>query len=226
VTTITAESTTQSRAVPGAPVERRVKRNHPRRDEILEQAETLIREHRLQNVTLRGLARSMSLSATALYEYFVDKQELLAALYERAANRLLESLVASDDPTLDVDERVRIIGRDYFRFGVEEAGLYLFLFDRPWEDFGPWVQSTAGTPEEVLQEHRPAFAFIVALLESERTKFRDDFRAVNAAVELWALVYGFVALTLNHQFPSGTDAEALVERAVDHLLAGWRRPWN
>jgi AcrR family transcriptional regulator len=215
-----------NRDVAAAAGERRIKREHPRRDEILEQAETLIREHRLHNVTLRGLARSMSLSATALYEYFFDKQELLAALYERAANRLLESLVRSDDPTLDVDARVRIIGRDYFRFGVEEAGLYLFLFDRPWEDFGPWVQSTAGTPEEELQEHRPAFAFIVALLESEKDSFRADFRAVNAAVELWALVYGFVALTLNHQFPAGIDGEALVERAVNHLLAGWRRPWE
>jgi AcrR family transcriptional regulator len=226
VTTTTERSTIHSRHAPAPAVERRVKRDHPRRDEILEQAENLIREHRLQNVTLRGLARSMNLSATALYEYFNDKQELLVALYERAADRLLETVMRSDDPALDIDERVRIIGRDYFRFGVEEAGLFLFLFDRPWEDFGPWAQSSAGTPEEAMQEHRPSFAYTVRMLEAAKDAFRADFRAVNAAVELWALVYGFVALTLNHQFPPGTDGEALVDRAVTHLLAGWRRPWN
>lgn len=203
-----------------------MKRDHPRRDEILEQAEHLIREHRLQNVTLRGLARSMNLSATALYEYFNDKQELLVALYERASDRLLDTLTGSDDPGRDIDERVRMIGRDYFRFGVRESGLFLFLFDRPWEDFGPWAQPSAATPEEVMQEHRPGFAFTVRLLESGRESFRPDFRAVNAAVELWALAYGFVALTLNHQLPPTTDGEALVDRAVTHLLAGWRRPWG
>jgi AcrR family transcriptional regulator len=206
--------------------ERRVKRDHPRRDEILEQAEFLIREHRLQNVTLRSLARSMNLSATALYDYFQDKQELLVALYERATSRLCRTLKESDDPTREIDSRVRAIGQSYFRFGIDEAGLFFFLFDRPREDFGPRVQPTAPTVEEAMLEHRPAFAFTVSILESARDEFRPDFQPVNAAVELWALVYGFVALTLNHQFPSGVESEALADRAVTHLLAGWRRPWH
>ena len=205
---------------------RRIKREHPRRDEILEQAEALIREHRLHNVTLRGLARSMDLSATALYEYFGDKQELLFALYERATHRLSTALRCVDDPSRGIDERVLAIGRRYFQFGLGEAGLFLFLFDRPWEDYGRWARATVGTPEEALQERRPAFAYTVSVLESARASFRPGFQAVNAAVELSALVYGFVALTLNHQFPRGINADALVQRAVTHLLAGWRRPWE
>jgi len=206
--------------------ERRIKRDHPRRDEILEQAERLIREHRLQNVTLRGLARSMNLSATALYEYFSDKSELLYALYERATYRLLDAFQQADNPVCSIDDRVRAIGRYYFRFGLRESGLFLFLFDRPREEYGRWMQQMAGTEEEAWKEQRPAFRHTISVLESGRYSFRPDFQPINAAVELWALVYGFVALTLNHQFPSSVDTEALVDRAVIHLLTGWRRPWD
>jgi AcrR family transcriptional regulator len=209
---------------PVAGCERRVKRDHPRRDEILERAEALIREHRLHNVTLRGLARSMNVSATALYEYFADKQELLSALYDRATHRMRDAFREGDDASRPIDERVRGIGLHYFRFGLSEAGLFLFLFDRPREEYGAWAAGEAGTPEESLKERRPAFIYTVSVLESARESFRPDFQAVNAAVELWALLYGFVALSLNHQFPSGIDAEGLVDRAVTHLLAGWHRP--
>lgn len=199
-----------------------MKRDHPRRDEILAQAEALIREHRFGNVTLRGLARSMNLSATALYEYFSDKAELIYALYQRAARRLYELYLRTDDTTQSIDHRIRAIGLRYFRFGLDEAGLFLFLFERPREHYA--ARDTAGFTDEALKQQRPAMAYIIAMLESAKGEFRPDFQAVNAAVELWALLYGFVALTLNHQFPPDIDAEALVDRAVTHLLTGWRRP--
>src|SRR5438045_2605106 len=63
----------------------------------------LVEEHGLDGLTMRALGKRLGVEGMAVYTYFASKEELLDAVGER----VLDSLAAEWDRSLDWRERIR-----------------------------------------------------------------------------------------------------------------------
>lgn len=86
-----------------------------RREQLLDTALTLVREHGTDGLTLATLAEAAGVSRPIVYDHFGTRPELLLALYRQLDERhRLASEQAVRDATPTVDEIARVMGAAYF----------------------------------------------------------------------------------------------------------------
>ena len=69
-----------------------------RREEVLETALTLVSEHGVAGASLRKLAAELGMSQPSLYHYFSSKDELVSAVVEYCAEKMLASALDLPPP--------------------------------------------------------------------------------------------------------------------------------
>ncbi|MEJ7584423.1 MAG: TetR/AcrR family transcriptional regulator [Acidimicrobiales bacterium] len=87
-----------------------------RRELILAAAETVFRGREPTEVTFEAVAEAADVSRALVYNYFGDRNGLLAAVYLRTLERLDDSLLAVLDPALSPAEQVRPLAAAYLEF--------------------------------------------------------------------------------------------------------------
>jgi AcrR family transcriptional regulator len=90
----------------------------------------LITEKGVEAVALRAIARSLNITAPAIYNYFPNREALLAALVEDADRNLGVYLSEAHAPHLedDPDVQFRVVCQAYRRWAVENPQRYLLFF--------------------------------------------------------------------------------------------------
>jgi AcrR family transcriptional regulator len=178
------------------------------REEILEAAERLLIETGDEEaVSIRVVADAVGVTAPSIYLHFADKQALMFAVCERQFERLdrvLESAAAgSDDPL----ESLKLRGRAYVRFGLENPEHYRILFmgkpgSTPEAFDADWLRVTASFDRLVEGVLRCIDAGVIPQQDP-----------VFVALGLWAVVHGITSLLISKpEFPWPE-----VEHMVDHL---------
>ena len=91
------------------------------RERLCDAAMQTFAEQGYDAVTLRALAEKLGCSHATPYRYFADKREIFAAVcalgFDRFADALERAARGVDDP----EERLRALGRAYFRFATTRA---------------------------------------------------------------------------------------------------------
>src|SRR5437588_12480464 len=99
------------------------------RTALLEQAERSVREHGVERLSLRELARQTGVSPGAPRRHFSDRQALLDALAEAGFARLgAELRSAADDAGADFEPRLMATAAAYVRFATLDAALLELMF--------------------------------------------------------------------------------------------------
>lgn len=157
------------------------------RTRILREAVALFVEQGYTGFSMRKLADRLEYSATALYAYFANKDELLLAIIGEGYAVFGEFLRAAGG---EPGQRMEAIGRAYLDFAFANPTLYRLMFiHRPGALFDlseGTVEARLGLLHGVVQGARKAPLFAGA-----------DEATVRQAVELfWALIHGLVSLAL------------------------------
>ena len=157
------------------------------RTRILREAVALFVEQGYTGFSLRKLAQRLHYSATTLYAYFANKDDLLLAIIGEGYTVFGAYLAAAGN---DRAERLEAVGRAYLDFAFQNPTLYRLMFiQRPgalYDLSEETVKTRLGLLHEVVRSARdaPLFAQI-------------DEASVQQAVELfWALIHGLVSLAL------------------------------
>src|SRR5690242_388082 len=84
------------------------------RAEILDAAEQLIAEHGLHGAPLAAIAKQAGVAVGTLYNYFADRDALIAALFEQRRSSLWPQIRAAVETNkhLAFEPRVRALVRD------------------------------------------------------------------------------------------------------------------
>lgn len=151
----------------------------------------------VSEISLRGLAREVGVSATAVYRHFPDKRALLQAMAMAGLAQLGQmqqqaAAAAGDRPFVAT-------GRAYVRFALANPGLFRLVFTH------------CGTPTD----SQPPAGNVPAdmLLENAaRMSGGDQAAARRVAVQSWALVHGLAMLMLDGQLPAD---ETLIDQVID-----------
>jgi AcrR family transcriptional regulator len=96
------------------------------RRQILDAAHDLIAEIGSADISLAEVAGSVGIGRTTLYEYFRDKDDLIASMVEERLPEVIEALIA-DTSGDDVVERLRSLAAATVEFIVDDRVLGLIL---------------------------------------------------------------------------------------------------
>jgi AcrR family transcriptional regulator len=212
-------------------------------DEIKATAVRLLRE---QGPDLRfaDIAREMGMTAPALYRYFADRDELLAALmvdgFEAMSAALADALDSA--PPDDLAGRIRAVADAYRAFAAADPSRFSLLFGLPNPDWGrhsdhssgPAAGATMATLERLVQDLVEAGAVPTPLVadvgptwkgESATTAQRSDGPRIPAGtyqslIHFLAAVHGFACLeNFDHlNWISAESRDELFDAQVELLV--------
>jgi AcrR family transcriptional regulator len=169
---------------------RRQQQKEGLRRAILDAAGALFLQHGYEGFSLRQVAAHIGYSATTIYRYFENKDELLFALLSDGFLAFGRTLHAAAHSTRDPLQRIEALGRAYIAFGLQHPVHYQvmfmqradFLFERRKGHDQPKIDSF-----NILQEAVKA-AMDAGVMQ------RGDVDAYSHA--LWAAVHGLTSLAI------------------------------
>jgi AcrR family transcriptional regulator len=182
---------------------------------LLAQAEQTLREHGLEGLSLRDLARQIGVSHGAPRRHFADRQALLDALAESGFARLGAQLrAAADSAGEGYEARLRATGLAYVRFAISDAALLELMFA------GKQREQTGA----LHQAADRAFSVILELIEEGQANTAlEPGEPERIGLLLFATMQGIAALvTAGIVAPEQVDS--LVADAIGRFLHGPRIP--
>lgn len=176
---------------------------------ILEEAEQIVIAAGHPALNMRGLARKVGVTATAIYHYFAGKEELVLQLKLRAARKLNER-IRRIDPMLPAHERIHRLGLEYIGFAEEHPNLYRLLFEAP----------IGGASLHEDEQTLLYFTYHVAreALEQLAAEGRYPIDARYGAMMGWTMLHGFSSLLLSGSLQL---AEGMKQEELKKLFLGF-----
>ncbi len=177
---------------------------------VVAAARELLEEGDADDLSFRGVARRLGVTAPALYAYVEDKQELLAAVATEHFEVLAARFLAVD--AADPLDRIRLLGRAYVDHALASPALFRLMFRYP-------PRPTAG-----LDAFPPATrAFEMAAAATEEAVAAGQLRVADpflANLAMWAAVHGAAEVLLLGFGADEAIAEVLVDEVIETMLAG------
>jgi len=184
------------------------------RERLCDAAMETFAEEGYEAVTLRGLAEKLGCSHATPYRYFADKQEIFAAVcalgFDRFADALERGARSSEDP----GQRLRALGRAYFRFATTQPHAYRIMFELR-------ESGSESHPRYKVKEIRSW----QAILQAVELAIQADVLAGEpdtVAHLMWSGLHGLVSLHLADKLSLGKSAKSLLEPMLDTLFEGNR----
>jgi AcrR family transcriptional regulator len=176
-------------------------------------------------VSLRGVADAVGVTAPSIYRHFPNKEALLLAVVEERFAELQTRLVdAAERAGPDPFAALRAAGHAYLALGRDHPGHYSVLFG----PIGGAIFTSSAVPATegpgqfaIADPGRAAFLTLVSLVERCLAAGPGGVRfdAFEVALQTWAFVHGLVDLSTTHPgfpWPVLTD---VVDGYVERLRA-------
>jgi AcrR family transcriptional regulator len=184
------------------------------RRKIFEAARDLYQKEGVDGVSMRKVAESVGVSATAIYRHFESKEMLVNAV-------VVEGLTVLEDylrPAFEAEtayDRLRRLIDGFLEFALERPQLFDSAFLIPSHQIG-------ALSEEIVEHNWTTFQLaveqIVECMESGVFR-RDD--PMETAVTIWAEVHGLVTLYRTGRLGPDEDTfRTVYRRAVERVLEG------
>jgi AcrR family transcriptional regulator len=186
------------------------------RQEIMDAAREMFVAEGYQNVSMRKIADKIGYSATTIYLYFKDKNDLLHQICEQTFARLAQNIEAihrlSDNPL----ERLRSGLREYIHFGLKHPSQYeiVFITPLPVDVESDFEASNGRVAFDTMR------TVIGECVEANLLKSKD-IELISQT--LWAGIHGVTALLIQHGGFPFVEREKLIDSVIDTLIAGIRK---
>jgi len=168
------------------------------------------------NVSMRKIADKIGYSATTIYLYFNDKNDLLHQICEQTFALLAQNINAiyhlSDTPL----EKLRSGLREYIHFGLKHPSQYeiVFITPLPVETEGGFEDSNGRIAFDTLRR------VISDCIEANLLK-NNDVELISQT--LWAGIHGVTSLLIQHQGFPFVERERLIDSLIETLIAGIKK---
>ncbi len=192
------------------------------KDAIVATATTLGCERGEDGLTMRAIADRLGTSATALYQHFESKTDILNAIRLAAMRQFNEYLEPAFAHQNHASEFLRVMWQNYVRFAVENPWLYQLLFVAEETDYD-------NAPAEEVHEIfvRPRQRVQTVLRGGvEAGVLRKDLDIERVPMLLWSAIHGCACLVLTgrlrdkHPMVPLDGVPALVDTMADTFLNG------
>jgi AcrR family transcriptional regulator len=196
-------------------VDRKERQKESLRQEILDAAREILLAKGYAHLSMRRIAESIEYSATTIYLYFKNKEDIIYHLSVEALERQLEFISAASGDEQSPLLRLRAVLRAYADFGFFEPDRYKIIY---MADISQYVSMT-----KILEEGSIANK----LCELMRSRVNDvlvdsgctlDTESVFQA--LWSHCHGLVSLLIGRPDFPWVERDKLIEALLDISLSG------
>lgn len=180
------------------------------RQKILEAASELFLEQGYSGFSLRKVAERIGYSATTLYLYFKNKDDLLFQVSLEGFEQFGQALQVAYDSQTDPIARIHAIGRAYVQFGLDHPAHYQLMFLQKG-DFLARVNPHNAKPTI------DSFDILVqAVRQAHQAGVMRGDDVMHDVYSLWAGVHGLTSL---HLCTPTLLCQETMHLQVEHLLA-------
>lgn len=211
---VLAPSPTLTEQVRQGSVDRREHEKEALRATIFRAAADLLVEGGYTEFSLRKLAARIGYSATTIYRYFRDKDELILAVIDESFATFGQQLHAAVYGKADPFDQLEALGRAYVAFGFEYPAHYRVMF---MERCDVWEKLTDAEMRCKLGSYELLIATVQRCIDTGRTHFDE---AEGLGCTLWAHMHGIVTLGLTMPFLEPTDIERMTEQSTAIMRHG------
>lgn len=181
---------------------------------LLAAAETSVRRHGVDQLSLRELAREAGVSNAAPRRHFPDRQALLDALAEAGFARLDADLRAAIDAAgADFGPRLHAMAAAYLRFATEDAALLELMFTGKHRVGADRLVAAAAAPFGLMQG---------LIVQGQAEGVLEPGDPERAGIVLFATLQG-IAILINGSLVAPELLDGIVQTAVDQFMRGSRR---
>lgn len=193
---------------------RRLQQKAEVRQALLDAASELFLEGGLEGFSLRGVAERVGYSATTVYLYFENKDDLLFAVVMEGFERFGEALQGAYDSVTDAVERIEATGRAYIHFGLTHPAHYRLMFMQRGDFL---FRENPKNQKPTIDSFGVLVRAVGEALAAGRLVPADP---LTHAYTLWAGVHGLVALALGVPTMGATGIEARTDALMATLRGG------
>ena len=176
----------------------------------------VIDEAGVHGLSLRGLARSIGVSAPAIYAHFPNVDAILLAVARQLFADLAARLSAAAGEAPDPPARLRAVCQAYLDHAEDHPGRYLVMFGGQWDVTAAVEQGAVDGHATHDLGHDVTAVFVHAVRDPDDPGTAPDEADVTAAVATWLVLHGYAHQRLvarAFRWPLGTT-EAVLDRAT------------
>jgi AcrR family transcriptional regulator len=182
------------------------------RQGILDAASQLIMEQGVEALSMRALAEKVDYSASALYKYFDNKEEIISALREEG-HRLSDEISRSRvKPGMDIRETMTQMGLGYLEFARRYPAHYQLIMN-PTDD-------VPANFDEFIND--PGFTGLIGFstraVESGQMHLPEGSQPVHLAFLMWFVGHG-AAMIQNTVMKNCPQEISVISEQVIRMLA-------
>jgi AcrR family transcriptional regulator len=187
------------------------------RQKILVAAAAIIDVDGVLGFSMRKLAKKINYSATTIYTFFKDKEELLRSLSELGARRFAATIANNESwnskPPI---ERLTIVMRKFLDVCLENPKAYLNSF----------FSEMPGSPPILLKfnddsHSNPSFEMFLQIIDAGNADGSMNVPDPKAAVQVcWAASHGLLLALIASPETEVVHRQSLIEILISMLIAG------
>ncbi len=191
---------------------------HDLRRRILDEARYLLVREGYSGLSMRKLAQAIGYSATSIYLYFKNKDDLFHVLILEGLEKLYEHLNRGLDGIPSPEQRLRALCERYISFGLENPEYYEIMFVLHPE-------KSSRFPREHYRRGRKSLNLFAQALEDGTREgvFHCRDVSVSASV-IWTFLHGAVSLVLAHRLDARLDRSSYLKEVIDRTVASMKFP--
>ena len=183
---------------------------------ILDTARQLLTSVGYAQVSMRKIANKIGYSATSIYLYYGNKDELVHALIDEGVDLLHDALVAANQLGDSPEDRLKKMCEAYIRFGLERPEYYEIMYVLHPEYIKRY-------PAEKYRKARRNLELMSAAIRDgmEEGLFEMN-NAMLCANLVWAQLHGIVTLLGSERVDKRISEQELIEAAYNQIIRSFR----
>lgn len=192
------------------------------RERILATALDIIVKEGFNNLSIRKIAARLGVTATTIYNYYANKDELNLMIRVRGFEMLYAMMTAPDIPADPVEDRLRAMIAAYIEFGLCYPSYYDIMFNLHTPKYldyvGTDMEPTAFDEKQNALKCLALFADLISDYLVSSSSRKESF-VLYQVVRFWSDMHGFITLYNSRLFHEVLDdVEAFVKARTSDLM--------
>ncbi len=167
------------------------------KETILTHAIDIIKMEGFPRMTMRKIAAKNNMSATNLYNYFSNKDEIYINILIRGFKHLYDNLKTAYDSQKNPIERGKSFVKAYLTFGIENYNYYEIMFSPVLPKYNDYVgtplESIAAIEMDYSQKIIDLSVFTIVEVLGKKNDI-DPAETERRMIEIWSMLHGMISL--------------------------------
>lgn len=183
--------------------------------EILRVTLELLVQDGFSKLSMRRIANELNVTATTLYHYFKNKDDLLLTLVENSILQLAEALKENVQREADPLGKLEILADTFLNFAFEQPQVYEVIYMVRPEEMPKF-------PKQKFQEIRSIYEMLADIIrEGVLTGQLDVEDPLISAYTLWAQLHGVVSVILSRRLDTRISQKRFISQAKEQIIQGF-----